>query len=515
MPDTQRRALLTIAAVVVTVITAITVSVAYHAVPGRAFAADDFQWVLNVRDRSLPEVAAQAFDVKASSHFYRPLVWLLLWSEWHLFGFDARAFHVLSLTLHTLNAVLTGALAYRMIRAQSPLASIVGFTGTALFTALHPAPFEAVVWVSAQSELLAAFFLLLASHCWWSARVSGGLSVHRRGWHVAATTALALALLTKESAIIGLPLFALLEWQAARAERRRMEWRPLALPLLVTIAYLVVALDVAARSDLVRERGYSFGVQVALNPLRSLGLIAVPLPGVEYGREAWLPLAGTLVALAGIGALFVCWRYRKGASSLLTGVLALILTLAPTAPFTSSPDSRYLYLPVLVIALLVGAGLSILIAWITKPGSHHTLPVRNRGEKGAVRQRIQHEPQRISVTRLFAVATMIAVMMLLGILAIDEIRGREIRFAAGARPGEELRLFVAARCADAVFERILVVEPPIAALHVEAIVHLSCGAHAHPKIIGMDDVEQELRPNSLVVAFDGGFPHELTRTQAE
>lgn len=513
MPAAQRYALLLIATAVVAVM---TVSVAYHAVPDRAFAADDFQWVLNVRDRSLSEIAARSFDVSASSHFYRPLVWLLLWSEWQLFGFDARAFHMLSLALHTLNAALTGALAYRLIKAQSPLASIVGFTGTALFVALHPAPFEAVVWVSAQSELLAALFLLLASHCWWSAGESNQRSVHRWGWRVAATAALALALLTKESAIIGLPLFALLEWQAARAAQRRPEWRPLILPLLVTGAYLLVALDVAARNALVRERGYGFGIQVVLNPLRSLGLIAVPLPGVEYGREAWLPLAGACVALAGAGALFVCWRLRKGAASLLTGFLALILTLAPTAPFASAPDSRYLYLPVIVIALLSGAGASMLVEWITSSGSHRTAPVvtRNAGNS-AVRQHILWRNRRIPVLRLFVGATAIAIVALIGVLAVSETRGREVRFAAGARPGEELRLFTAARCAEADFDRILVVEPPIAAPHVEAIIHLSCGVRTHPMVIGMGDVERELRPNTLVVAFNGGFPRELIRTPVE
>jgi hypothetical protein len=34
-------------------------------------------------------------------------------------------------------------------------------------------------------------------------------------------------------------------------------------------------------------------------------------------------------------------------------------------------------------------------------------------------------------------------------------------------------------------------------------------------VIGMVDVERELRPNTLVVAFDGGFPRELLRTSAE
>jgi len=506
MPAAQRYALLVIATAVVTVM---TVSVAYHAVPDRAFAADDFQWVLNVRDRSLSAVAARAFDVSASSHFYRPLVWLLLWSEWRLFGFDARAFHLLSLALHTLNAVLAGALAYRLIKAPSPLPPIVGFTGTALFVALHPAPFEAVVWVSAQSELLAALWLLLAAHCWWSAGESDQRSVHRRGWRIAATAALALALLTKESAIIGLPLFALMEWQAARTAQQRPAWRPLVLPLLVTGAYLVVALDVAARNALVRERGYGFGIQVILNPLRSLGLIAAPLPGVEYGREAWLPLAGACVALAGAGALFVHWRLRRGAASLLTGFLALILTLAPTAPFTSAPDSRYLYLPVMVIALLTGAGASMLVEWIISPGG-----TRSTGNR-TVERHILSANSRLLLLRVFVGAATIAIVTLIGVLAVNEIRGREVRFAAGARPGEELRLFAAAQCAEADFDRILVVEPPIASPHVDAIIHLSCGARTHPMVIGMGDVERELRPNTLVVAFDGGFPRELIRTLAE
>ena len=116
---------------------------------------------------------------------------------------------------------------------------------------------------------------------------------------------------------------------------------------------------------------------------------------------------------------------------------------------------------------------------------------------------------------MFVGATAIVIVTLIGVLAVNETRGREVRFAAGARPGEELRLFTAAWCADADFDRILVVEPPIAAPHVEAIIHLSCGARTRPMVIGMVDVERELRPNTLVVAFDGGFPRELLRTSAE
>ena len=500
--------------IIATAITALlTVAVAYESLPGRAFAADDFQWLLNVRDRSLPTVVARAFDVSAESHFYRPLVWVLLWGEWQLFGFDPSAFHRVSLALHVINATLIGGLTFRTIRAQSFVAPVIGFAVAMLTAALHPAPFEAVVWVSAQSELLAALFLLLMLHCWWSAGLADGQPILRWIWLGAAAATLALALLTKESAIIGLPLIVLLEWEAARRAQRRMALVPLALPLLVTTAYLFAALDVASRNALVRGSGYGFGAQVLLNPLRSLGLIVAPLPGVEYGREAWLPLAGACVALAGIIRMTVTWRRGTGAASLLNGILALIVTLAPTAPFVSPPDSRYLYLPVMVIALMAGRWSSTLSDW--------AMSTELRGNEtraivwGAAGQGTPGVRTRIRAERLMVGIAVAAVALMLGVLAVNEIRGREVRFAAGARPGEELRLFATSQCAEADFDRILVVEPPIAAPHVEAIIHLSCGVRTHPMVIGMGDVKRELRPNTLVVAFNGGFPRELIRTRAE
>ncbi|MCS6841446.1 MAG: hypothetical protein RMJ54_17670 [Roseiflexaceae bacterium] len=486
-----------------------TVTVAYQALPGRAFAADDFQWLLNVQDRPLSAVAVRAFDVRAESHFFRPLVWLLLWSEWRLFGFDASAFHSVSLALHVLNTALIGWLTSRTIWTQSFLAPIIGGTVAALVAALHPAPFEAVVWVSAQSELLAALFLLLTLHFWWSACFSRGL--WRPIWHVAAAATLALALLTKESAVVGLPLIMLIEWEASRVAQRRIALMPLVLPVLVTAAYLAFALDVASRNTLVRESGYGFGAQVALNPLRSLGLIAAPLPGVEYGREAWLPLVGAGVALAGKIALVIVWRYGKGAASLLTGMLALIVTLAPTAPFDSAPDSRYLYLPVMVIALMAGRWSSIFTDWVMSVESHSHR--RLATVVGGDNERSEPGTRAcLRVRRLMVGVCALSVALVLGVLAVNEVRGREARFAAGARPGEELRLFAAAECATGRLDRILVVEPPIAAPHVEAIIRLSCSSNPQTLVIGSGDIERELRPHTLVVVFKGGFPHALIRT---
>lgn len=510
MPDIRRDAFLTI---VVCAIVATVVTVAYQALPDRAFAADDFQWLLNIRALSLPAVVVRAFDVSAESHFYRPLVWLFLWSEWQLFGFDAGAFHRVSLALHVINATLAGSLTYRIIRSQPLGASIGGFLTAALIAALHPAPFEAVVWVSAQSELLATLFLLLMLHAWWNAGVSRDRVVLRRTWRVVATGMLVLALLTKESAIIGLPLMVLIEWEAARVTQRRMALVPLVLPFLVTVVHVAAALDVASRNYLVRESGYGIGVQIVLNPLRSLGLIAAPLPGVEYGREAWLPVAGAGVALAGVVALAIGWR-TGGAASLLNGILALGITLAPTAPFASAPDSRYLYMPVMVIALIIGGLVAVFAGWGIAAQPHADASRRVKGDTQIDEgQQAANVPDRLRVGRLIAgIAVPVIVAAWLGVLAVNEIRGREVRFAAGARPGEELRLYASEQCAIADFDRMLIVEPPIAPPHVEAIIRLSCGSDLLPMVIGASDVERELRPKTLVIVFDGGFPRSLMRT---
>lgn len=87
---------------------------AYRDLLGRPFAADDYQWLLAVRGLSAGQVVLRAFDAGAQSHFYRPLVWLLVWAQWWMFDLEPAGYHVVSLALHLLNAALAGLLAYRL-----------------------------------------------------------------------------------------------------------------------------------------------------------------------------------------------------------------------------------------------------------------------------------------------------------------------------------------------------------------------------------------------------------------
>ncbi|HMP42405.1 MAG TPA: hypothetical protein PKA05_18650, partial [Roseiflexaceae bacterium] len=365
--------------------------IAYRDLPTRMFVADDFEWLVAVRDTT-PAQLVQAFDPSQQEHFYRPLVWLLFYSQWQLFGSDPTGYHGLSLTLHLLNAALLGLLAWRLI--GRPEAALVA-AGVLL---LHPAPFEAVTWVAAQSELLAALLLLAAAHAWISPTFRNG---------VLAVLLLALALLAKESAVIGLCLMLLAGYGAGRP---LMYGRSLA-ALLLTLGYLLIQAQVVMRNYLVQDDEYGLGAQILLNPLRSLGLVAAPLPGSGDGAAWWLIPVGVIVAFI---VSLATWR---SGLALRVGVAALLITLIPTAPFASPPDSRYFYLPVAMAALL-------LAGWIIH----------------------LHRPwQHMLVVGLVLAAA----------LASVELRSREVQFAVDAGPGTSLWRLAQAECGAAQLNRML------------------------------------------------------------
>ena len=484
---------------------------AYRDLPAHAFAADDYQWLLGVRGLSFGELLRRAFDPAAQTHFYRPLIWLLFWLQTRAFGLDPRGFHAVSLALHLLNAALLGALAYRLtpklsienaelrIPAQSAIYNLQSAIPllTMAIVALHPAPFEAVVWISAQSELLASALLLLALHFWLKLRQadaampSRSLSPHL----LASTLTLGLALLAKESAVIGLPLLILLgrgpriRRQASgvthRASRFNFQCSMLSfvLPTLLTLGYIALQIMIERRNYLLQQGGYGLGMQVVLNPLRSLALLVAPLPGTEHADAAWLVSVGAVIAivllLALAAGLWLRFRHPQSAICNLQSaiILGLALTLLPTAPFASPPDSRYLYLPVMAGALLAGF-------WVLDLG----LMI------GARSQIVKRQSKIVSWLLVLALAYW----------ATGELHARAGRFAAASGPGGSLWQLAAWACDAARPERIVIVEPPVAAPHIAAIVELACGPDVRAKIVGRAQVAGAIRGRTLVIAFPNG-----------
>ncbi len=186
-------------------IVAVLASGCYLNALGGSFVSDDHRFVVKnsilQQPLRLTELFTTSFtNVKKKGGSYRPITNLSYWIDHRLFGLTPFGFHLGNLLWHTATALLV----FVLFRELWPTETLVALMGAALF-AVHPVHTEAVAWVSGRSEVLAAFWGLLA------------FLAHRRAdregasaslWRVAALAAWLVALGAKEmAATIPLLLF--------------------------------------------------------------------------------------------------------------------------------------------------------------------------------------------------------------------------------------------------------------------------------------------------------------------
>ena len=244
-------------------------------------------------------------------------------SIWHIAGMTPAAYHAVSLALHIANTWLLF-----LLVAAWPRMRPAAFWAAAFF-AMHEGHQEAVMWFSAISELLMFFFGMGALWCWCGAR----------SWRVevCGVALFACALLSKESAIVLLPLFVLATEPA--------EWRR-RLPRLVPHALLALG----ALASIIQSRANSFRFSDGSFSLHAPFWITWPH---SYARLLWVwgwPAAIVLL-------LVVRPAPRR---SVLLAALWMGIALAPYSFLTYSTEipSRQTYLASAGLALLVGLALA-------------------------------------------------------------------------------------------------------------------------------------------------------------
>ncbi len=99
---------------------------------------------------------------------YRPLTLLSLACDFYWYGDQPLGYHLSSLLLHLLNALLVFQLSYHILARQS--AALLA----SLFYALHPLQTEVVSWISSRGDLLMSFFFLAGLLCHIRARTYRG-----------------------------------------------------------------------------------------------------------------------------------------------------------------------------------------------------------------------------------------------------------------------------------------------------------------------------------------------------
>jgi tetratricopeptide (TPR) repeat protein len=307
--------------------------------------------------------------VRAVTNYYRPMMTLGYLACYKLFGMRAYGFHLVSLLLHLLVVCLVFVLTEHLTGDR-----VWAFVAGALF-ALHPIHTESVAWIAAVTDLELTFFYLLTFGFYLAvAKPGGGRSARMLA---AMVVAFILALLSKEQAMTLPPLATVYEhfYREDRCEtsasqklsRYGVLW-------LVGVAYVLF-------------RMHFFG---ALAPTENLphltpqGIVlsAVALVGQYVEKLLWPVrlcafyvfhpstspfdlgvLAGLLVLLTFAALFLVCWRSRERNVRFVSfAILWFFATLAPVLNahwlarnvFTE----RYLYLPSVGVAWLVGWGAS-------------------------------------------------------------------------------------------------------------------------------------------------------------
>jgi hypothetical protein len=334
------------------------------------FVYDDFpQLVSNPRVHSW-EHAPHLFGeqvwtqsmLQGTGNYYRPIFELWLLIQYSIFGLHPWAYHLASVLMHVAVVGLAYLLCKRLT-GERLTASM-----SAVIFAVHPTHIETVAWISGVTDLLCALFVL-ASFLFYLRAQDEELSRKRRTcWQVGALLLYALAMMSKETAVALPALLVLYEWWLAKRESVLVQaWRVFPF-VAITGAYLLVRHWVLL--GFMHPEGYSlksialtlprvlwFYVQQLLWPFGLSVFYDTPFVSKPGLWDFYLPIVGVVVFVAAV--IWLARRSRPGAFGgawMLAMLAPALVGIAVFIPEELAHD-RYLYLPSLGFALLVGIAL--------------------------------------------------------------------------------------------------------------------------------------------------------------
>jgi hypothetical protein len=342
--------------------------VAVAAAYGQSFFVD-FQhhdWTHRHISASLTSAAAFAhlFTTRQADGMYRPLGFVSYWVDYRIFGPKLWGYHIQSVLLHAVNALLLAKVAIRLGFARG-----TAWTAAALF-GLGAIEFEAVLWPAARFDLLAACFVMLALLCflnyWDTARL---------GWLAATLAAFTAAALNKETGYAFVLIAAALLFTHRMWGRERMRATLFAVSLTVLTAGLI-----AVRYCVYGDLGGYATVDLAITWKSVYSLLVNALTLSMFGINtsvdgSWMECAILLAFAAVMTAAAVLYRGGQRGRMLALALLC-VLSAAPAVNVIgwirpSLLHSRHVYLAGLWMSLLVAAALAqcgkrqlVTFAWI-------------------------------------------------------------------------------------------------------------------------------------------------------
>lgn len=314
----------------------------------------------------------RTFSPLAENRSYRPILLLGYALSHALSGGAPWGYHVGSMLLHALAALVVGLLSRRLLRAAGHSAFADGAAGliAAAIFAAHPLLSETVNYLSARSSLQSAALSFAAVLLYVHAREDG-----RRWLFVASGFALTLALLTKLTAVTAPAL--MLAWELLlgpdRADLRAVpvrRWLQRILPFFALTAGLTVMHEVivgpyarGARSIITPWSHLLTQTQVWMR-YQALYIWPEDLCADLTMRWSESPLEGPTaraILFVVVLAVFAATQFRKFPVTVF-GLIWFYVTLAPTNSIMplSEPATEhrvYIALPGLIMITVEGAAL--------------------------------------------------------------------------------------------------------------------------------------------------------------
>jgi protein O-mannosyl-transferase len=297
-----------------------------------------------------------------SGGFFRPVFWMSLFVDRHVWGLQPQGFHAFNIVLHFLNGVLVFLLFRRWF---TPPVALFG----ALAWVSLPIHSEVVAWISGRGLSLAAAFVLIAV-------LAAIQYAERRSSMSLAVLALSssAALLSHEAGIVVCPLALLAAAGTAPAENQRS----VMLRLLASSGIPLVVYT-AARIFLLHVGGPPIAPlpEIALKGPVSIAkyiwwtIYAPPMSmerssefvGLSFGSSTYV-----LAWLTIIAAVFVSLALRRVAPLITFGIAGALCALLPFAqvfPLYQAVAERYVYAASIGIVLAIVAAVARLPRWAT------------------------------------------------------------------------------------------------------------------------------------------------------
>ena len=304
---------------------------------------DDHSVVRNTALRDVSFVPSyflqpELFSADPGRGMYRPVLLTSFVLNRVLIGDDALAFLLVNLLLHAANATLICVVARRWLSAH-------GSALAGLLFGLHPVVTEPVNYVSARSDSLVAFFLLLA--------ITWGIVGVRRQQRVwGQVGAVALALLAKSTAIAAGAVLILTHWLHTHRwqESFRKQWRV----LVVSGLYLAMIWANGFLPHSLSRQTMPLAERLltqAKAPAHYLLTLVMPTglspePAFSLATHASAAVVGSMVMTISMVcvAFVLCRRHLRAPWALM---LWFGFTLVPVslAPLNVLVNDRRLYLP--------------------------------------------------------------------------------------------------------------------------------------------------------------------------